>query len=1686
MEKGENMRKSFLIKKRVLALALAFSMTVSQAAFAAPVEAEIEESTDEIAVQEVEAQEVISEETATNEAGLEEMTTEEVATQEAGAATDETEEVENEAAGQETEAQKPGKVVNVGFFEYLQTGVIMPYHLSWDAVQAADKYQIRIFDAKGYEYADGYNNSGLKYRSTSNRYYDLRNIHRMYAYQAKGTSFEMVRDEQDKSITAEAGTYSIQVRAVNTITVDGKQKTAYGDWSDTVSYTIPEQEKVQNITDLRLCKKENGEQYISYANTGYCEMEIKDANGREYFNSGVSSLTNPAYLNYYSEWIFGKDTGDVYAYEKNANGGYKIIQDAQGNRVTGFSVGQTYTVRLRMSSGNEQSDWSAPLTFTLAENKLPEKTGMLEYDEEENTVSWNPSQNASGYEVEIKDASGNIYGNIYSKDSKTGKYVANAGFESSKTSLYIDSYPLCVLNQDATNWYFKTDAKGNMIYAGEFGQTYTVRVRAYNFKKEADSDTNTRVKQYSDWSEACTCAVPKRVPIIDSLAKVTGLVAIQDADDSYVKWDELEKTQGLENIRYEVEIKDAAGRAYTSGTAEGDVLKNQVTYNNYISGVTTYVKVDGEYVSAKNSDGKAIKAFSSGETYTVRVRALAKAYNETTERYDQEQTGAWSDAYTFTVANDSIATGINAKPATVTGLWVKTEPFEDKTLSSPIVYWNKIDNVAKYEIEIKDAAGNSFISSYSLVNNQLVPSYKSTTNNSVSIRDLSGLTAYSKTSGYAVSTLRDQAGNIIYPFQSGQKYTLRVRAINEYTSKNADGTWNPKVQYVGDWSAPYDYVALATNLAITGLRLIKTDKDYYYFDYTADTKNGSTVYYQIAKDNSFNAASLVRNWNRVSFKAIDGISYKFVIAKDSEDLEPSTTYYVRMINTKDGTPYANQDATLYNKIMSTAAVTSFTTAAKQVKTPKNITGLKLYVEEAASFKFRFDSILDEENDDRYELQIANNPNSANWASMGETLSLSKEKLAEGTTYVRAVAYVRRYNEVRKEYEKIYGVPSNVVAVTMNTVNTSSIGSISLAEETRDGYTFKYTGTIKKHEKVEVLYSTSKSFSTNAVKSLVNTTVTTTNVNNIWTLPKSDLIPGRTYYVKMRVKNPNAITTQTQYSAYSNVVSVKAAMPAISVTNSKVTKNSIAFYMSNLNEYNAWLTGYEVQKKVVKGKKTSWETVQKSALAQYEQKKLKADTVYTYRVRPYYFNKDTNKTTNGSWVYFEAMTGWSGSLKAEAKAASKTSIKLTWKKVSSAKGYEIYRKVAVSDGDTKSNGRYNGYVSEKLIASLGASKTSYTDKKLTSGMTYNYSIKAYKTVGGKKVYIEDYAGATLDFVLDEIKSYRKSNGTVVVCWNPVYSAKGYLVEKQNPVTGKWSKYKTIKKVSTSSITLPKSKNWETGDTYRIRAYNGKKYTRAITQTVYPILATPTKVTAKATKNGIKVSWKKVTGADYYKVYRTTSNEGIYNADKKTYSYSTGSLCTAYVADPAAYNGYRKKLPEEWNATTYTDEKLTYTRNGIANQTFYAGPDSGVKYYYYVVACKKSAEYSPYVKENGQYGTDIESGESKAASATFKETKPAKTSITKATSKSKKVTLTYKASKNADGYEVQRSTSKKKGFKVIKNVTKPTTLTFTDKYNKKSNPIKKGKTYYYRVRAYRYNDDGSKVYASFSTVKAVKVK
>jgi len=113
--------------------------------------------------------------------------------------------------------------------------------------------------------------------------------------------------------------------------------------------------------------------------------------------------------------------------------------------------------------------------------------------------------------------------------------------------------------------------------------------------------------------------------------------------------------------------------------------------------------------------------------------------------------------------------------------------------------------------------------------------------------------------------------------------------------------------------------------------------------------------------------------------------------------------------------------------------------------------------------------------------------------------------------------------------------------------------------------------------------------------------------------------------------------------------------------------------------------------------------------------------------------------------------------------------------------------------------------------------------------------------------------------------------------------------------------------------------------------------------------------------------------------------------------------------------------------------------------------------------------------------IQSNQSKDITlyAKWEKVKVGKSVITKLQNKkSKKIFVQVKQIKNSDGYEITYSTDKKlkKGQNVIDS-----------KGNKKtiSKNLEKGKTYYIKVRAYKKDSTGKKVYGKYSVVNKIKI-
>ena len=118
-------------------------------------------------------------------------------------------------------------------------------------------------------------------------------------------------------------------------------------------------------------------------------------------------------------------------------------------------------------------------------------------------------------------------------------------------------------------------------------------------------------------------------------------------------------------------------------------------------------------------------------------------------------------------------------------------------------------------------------------------------------------------------------------------------------------------------------------------------------------------------------------------------------------------------------------------------------------------------------------------------------------------------------------------------------------------------------------------------------------------------------------------------------------------------------------------------------------------------------------------------------------------------------------------------------------------------------------------------------------------------------------------------------------------------------------------------------------------------------------------------------------------------------------------------------------------------------------------------------KLPGKYSVTVKFKGRYSGTI--------TLCF-EVKLSKVSNLTATAGTAAVNLKWDAVKGADGYQIYYSTSKDGEYKKLKSTSK---LSF------KKTGLKSGKTYYFKVRAYKKTDAGT-AFGSFSSVRSVKIK
>ena len=285
--------------------------------------------------------------------------------------------------------------------------------------------------------------------------------------------------------------------------------------------------------------------------------------------------------------------------------------------------------------------------------------------------------------------------------------------------------------------------------------------------------------------------------------------------------------------------------------------------------------------------------------------------------------------------------------------------------------------------------------------------------------------------------------------------------------------------------------------------------------------------------------------------------------------------------------------------------------------------------------------------------------------------------------------------------------------------------------------------------------------------------------------------------------------------------------------------------------------------------------------------------------------------------------------------------------------------------------------------------------------------------------------------------------------------------------------------------------------------------------------------------IRLTWSKVDDVRGYKIYRADSPEGpferiktVYADDILSYDDTTCALRARYYYQVRAFNTYCEagrnqdimiegelsnvksafaslnqnsiKAPAltsakryayntirlNWTKVNYVTGYKIYRSKGntknykllktISKNTTLTYKDTtcltGTRYYYYIKA------YTP------AFNADTESAYtlySKASTSKYATAYLAKTTIKSLIAGKKKATIKWVKIPGASGYVIYRSTKKSSGYKAVKTITKGGTVSFVNK------KLKKGKRYYFKIRAYR-TVSGKRVYSGYSAVKSVIVK
>ena len=409
--------------------------------------------------------------------------------------------------------------------------------------------------------------------------------------------------------------------------------------------------------------------------------------------------------------------------------------------------------------------------------------------------------------------------------------------------------------------------------------------------------------------------------------------------------------------------------------------------------------------------------------------------------------------------------------------------------------------------------------------------------------------------------------------------------------------------------------------------------------------------------------------------------------------------------------------------------------------------------------------------------------------------------------------------------------------------------------------------------------------------------------------------------------------------------------------------------------------------------------------------------------------------------------------------------LKWNAVSGAAKYEVYRSYS-------ENGTYTKYST--------TTGTSYTNTGyIENGNTYYYKVRALDANGTAGAW-SSVVSVTYKQTLSAptVTGGKDSQGRPTLKWNAVSGAAKYEVYRAHSKDGDYIKYST-----TTGTAYTNTSYIENGNTYyyKVRALKSDgtagAWSSVVSVTYKQTLPAPTVTGGNDAQGRPTLTWKAVSGAAKYEVYRARSKDGdyikystvtgtsytntSYIEDGNTYYYKVRALdangtagawssivsvtyraaSTGTLSAPAVTGGKdsQGRPTLKWNAVSgaakyevyrSTSRSGTYTKYSTQTSTSYTNSSyltSGNTYYYKVRALGSDGSYGPY---------------SSVVSVTYRATSsavPAEVTMGKATAQGSYITVTWDKAANAASYRVYRRVNNSSDWNVVASSVSGTSYT-----------------------------------------------